>query len=134
MICIVVVGLFFTGACGVLSSAPDDSLEILAVPLDLVAMPWRSQRGGCEIYSYIPPFLSPLTTFRRSWVLSFILLVYYILYLVSPEHHYHVPYLVSSSLSSTSSILSPLACDLAETHARSRYVLYVCLTPQTRGR
>ena len=45
---IVVVGLFFTGACGEPSSVPDDSVEIFAVPWTLVAMPWRSQRGGVE--------------------------------------------------------------------------------------
>ena len=46
---------FFMGACGVLRSAPDDSLEIFAVPLDLVAMPWSFQRGGCGKFTHFPP-------------------------------------------------------------------------------
>ena len=52
---IVVVGLFFTVACGVLSSVPDDSLEIFAVPWTMVAMPWRSQGGGCGKCTHVPP-------------------------------------------------------------------------------
>ena len=63
---------FFTGAWRVLCSVPDDSLEIFAVPLDLGGYALEvSARGVWKIFVF-PSFLSPLTTFRHSWVLSFI--------------------------------------------------------------